>query len=126
MNGPGAGRELVLAVEFVFHFSCLRLRYSPTVPIDFFLKFLMLCIALGENLSFNQHILKSGVALIEVAIFCHISVDDLRACLNVATLGEVAVLEAEPHIIPLGANQLASHMPNAPDFCAVGQEVAVL
>ena len=98
---------------------------SPTRLVYALVHFFVLAQTVGENLRFNQHIFKSGVALFVFFVLCHIGVDYFGARLYVARWRDKTVFKAEPHIILLSADYLTSHMPDAVDFRAVGEEVAV-
>ena len=82
--------------------------------------------AVRHNLDFDEDILESSVTFVKVGILGHIGIDRFGARLDVARSADESVVEAELDVSLLRADDLTSHVPDAEDFRAVGEEEAVL
>ena len=85
----------------------------------------MLCVALGENLRFYQHIFKSCMAFRKLIIFCNVAVKYFSRCPNLRCFvgGQVAVCLAKLDVGFLLANGTFCHFHSAVPNCFVGEEV---
>lgn len=104
----------------------LTLGNSPTSPVDVAVHCLFLCDTLGKDFGFNQHIIKPFVFLGEVGVVGEEAIHHLGRGLYVACLTHIAILHTKIVVPLLGADYLASHMPNAVDGDAVGEKPSVL
>jgi len=104
----------------------LRLRDAPAHPVDRFVHALMLSEAMRHDFDFDLDIFKTCMRFVKIGVVLHVGIDGFRARFDIARRAFKSVIEAEAGERLLHTDCLASHVPNAKDFRAVGEKIAVL
>ena len=101
------------------------MRKPPTPTIDFAIEFLFLGDALGKDFCFYQHIIKPFVFFLKSGVVSEEAINGLSRGGDITVLGHQAITHAEVVVLFLGADYLASHMPNAMDGDTIGEEPTI-